>query len=113
MHEMSLCEGILQILEDNAKSQGFERVKTVWLEIGGLSEVEPEAMLFSFDAVTRGTLADHARLEIINIPGQAWCMQCSSNVEVKQRFDECPNCGSYQLQVVAGEEMKIKELEVE
>ena len=113
MHEMSLCEGILQILEDNAKTQGFKQVKTVWLEIGVLSGVEPEAMLFSFDAVTRGTLADHATLEIIELPGQAWCMQCAANVEVKQRFDECPTCGSYQLQVVGGEEMKIKELEVE
>lgn len=113
MHEMSLCEGILQILEENALSQGFERVKTVWLEIGGLSGVEPEAMRFSFDAVTRGTLADQAQLKIIETPGQAWCMQCSTNVEVKQHFDECPKCGSYQLQVVGGEEMKIKELEVE
>lgn len=113
MHEMSLCEGVLQILEDNAKSQGFRRVITVWLEIGGLSGVEPEAMKFCFDAVSRGTLADHARLEIVETPGQAWCMLCSKNVQVKQRFDECPECGSYQLQVVGGDEMRIKELEVE
>lgn len=113
MHEMSLCEGILQILEDNARSQGFKRVITVWLEIGGLSGVEPEAMRFSFDAITRGTLADQAHLEIIETPGQAWCLQCAKKIQVKQRFDECPECGSYQLQVVAGEEMKIKELEVE
>lgn len=113
MHEMSLCEGILKILEDNAKSQGFERVKTVWLEIGTLSCVEPEAMRFSFDAVTKGTLADHARLEIIKVQGEAWCMQCSKTVSVNQRFDACPDCGSFQLQVTGGEEMKIKELEVE
>ncbi|HID46416.1 MAG TPA: hydrogenase maturation nickel metallochaperone HypA, partial [Chromatiaceae bacterium] len=34
MHEMSLCEGVLQILRDHATTQGFTRVKTVWLEIG-------------------------------------------------------------------------------
>ena len=113
MHEMSLCEGVLQILEDNAKSQGYKKVKTVWLEIGGLAGVELEAMRFSFDAVMRDTLADQARLEIIEIPGQAWCMQCAKNVSVKQRFDQCPDCGSYQLQVTGGDEMKIKELEVE
>jgi len=113
MHEMSLCESIVQILENNAKSQGFAKVKTVWLEIGGLSGVEPEAMRFSFDAVTRGTLADRARLEIIEVPGQAWCLQCARTVAVKQRFDACPDCGSYQLQVTGGEEMRIKELEVE
>ncbi len=113
MHELSLCESVLQILEENAKSQGFERVKTVWLEIGGLSGAEPEAMRFCFDAVTRDTLADHARLEIIEAPGQAWCMQCAKTVQVRRRFDQCPDCGSYQLQVTGGEEMRIKELEVE
>ncbi len=113
MHEMSLCEGILQILEDNAKSQGFKKVKIVWLEIGALAGVELDAMRFGFDAVTKGTLAEHAQLEIIQIPGQAWCMHCSKSVEIKQRFDACPQCGGYQLQVSGGEEMKITELEVE
>ena len=113
MHEMSLCESILGILEENARSQGFGRVKAVWLEIGALAGVEVEAMRFSFEVVTRGTLADRARLEIIDVPGRAWCLQCGKSVPVRQRFDACPDCGSYQLQVTAGEEMKIKELEVE
>lgn len=113
MHEMSLCEGVLQVLEGEAKKQGFSKVKSVWLEIGDLAGVEIEAMKFSFDAVTRHSLADGAQLNIIHIPGQAWCMQCSKNVSVKQRFDECPECGSYQLQVTSGDEMRIKELEVE
>ena len=113
MHEMSLCEGILQILEDESSKQGFRRVSHVWLEIGDLSGVEIEAMRFSFDAVMHGSLASEARLTIINVPGQAWCLQCSRNVTVKQRFDQCPDCGSYQLQVTGGDEMKIKELEVE
>lgn len=113
MHEMSLCESILQILEDNAISQKYQRVKTVWLEIGNLSGVELEAMRFGFVVVTRGSLAEEAKLEIIEIPGQAWCMQCAKTVSVKQRFDACPDCGGYQLQVTGGEEMRIKELEVE
>ncbi len=113
MHEMSLCEGVLQILQQSAETQGFRRVKTVWLEIGALSGVEVEAMRFSFDVVMRGSLADGAKLEIIDLPGQAWCMQCAETVTVTQRFDACPKCDSYQLQVTAGDEMKIKELEVE
>ncbi len=113
MHEMSLCEGVLQILQQSAETQGFRRVKTVWLEIGALSGVEVEAMRFSFDVVMRGSLADGATLEIIDLPGQAWCMQCAETVTVTQRFDACPICDSYQLQVTAGDEMKIKELEVE
>ncbi len=113
MHEMSLCEGIIQILEEHASRQGFSRVKTLWLEIGTLSGVEIEAMRFSFDVIKQDTLADAARLEIIEVPGKAWCLPCGETVEVGQRFDACPRCGSYQLQVTGGEEMRIKELEVE
>ncbi len=113
MHELSLCEGILQVLEAESAKQGFSKVKTVWLEIGELSSIDPEALLFGFDVVTRHSLAAGAQLEIINIPGSAWCMKCAKNVDVKRRFDECPECGSYQLQLSSGDEMRIKELEVE
>ncbi|MEW8506395.1 MAG: hydrogenase maturation nickel metallochaperone HypA [Candidatus Thiodiazotropha sp.] len=113
MHEMSLCEGVLQLLEEHAVTQGFSRVKRVWLEIGALSGVEAEAMLFSFDAVMKESLADGAQLEIIHLPGEAWCMQCSKPVQVSARYQACPACGSYQLQVTGGDEMRVKELEVE
>ncbi len=113
MHEMSLNEGVLQVLQDHAKSQGFARVKTVWLEIGELSGVEIEAMRFGFDVVMKGSLADGAKLEIIRVPGHAWCMPCEKSVQVAQLFEACPDCGSYQLQVTSGDQMQIKELEVE
>ncbi len=113
MHEMALCESVLQILQDNAREKGFTRVKTVWLEIGKLAGVEADAMRFSFDVVTHGTLANRARLEIIEVPGRAWCLGCAKTVPVTQRFDACPECGSYQLQVTDGQDMTIKELEVE
>ncbi|MCG8427511.1 MAG: hydrogenase maturation nickel metallochaperone HypA [Chromatiales bacterium] len=113
MHEMSICEGILQVLEEQAKEQSFDRIKTVWLEIGQLAGVELEALRFGFDVVTRNSLAEHAKLEIIELPGQAWCLQCAKTVSVSQRFDACPDCGGYQLQVTQGDELRIKELEVE
>ncbi len=113
MHEMSLCESVLQVLERNAAERGYRRVKTVWLEIGNLSGVEPEALRFSFEVVVRGSLADGARLEIVEVPAQAWCAQCAATVQVTQRFDACPECGGFQLQVTSGDEMRIRELEVE
>ncbi len=113
MHEMSLCEGVLQVLQTEAKRQGFNKVKTVWLEIGDLSSVEPDAMRFSFDVVMQNSLAQDALLEIIHLPGVAWCMQCAKNVAAKKRYAACPDCGSYQLQIVSGDAMRIKELEVE
>ncbi|MBF0257172.1 MAG: hydrogenase maturation nickel metallochaperone HypA [Gammaproteobacteria bacterium] len=113
MHELSLCESILQVIETEAQRQGFGRVMRVRLEIGRLSGVEPEAMRFGFDAVSRGTLAEGAGLEIIDLPGRGWCMACARELEVQQRFDPCPHCGGYQVQVSGGDEMRIKDLEVE
>lgn len=113
MHEMSLAEGVLQILETESAKQGFSQVKTIWLEVGVLAGVEVSALEFAFDVVRRGTLAGNAQLVIINLPAQAWCMPCEQVVEIRQRFDACPLCGSYQLQVSSGDEMRIKELEVE
>lgn len=112
MHEMSLCEGILEVLQEQARQQDYSRVKTVWLEIGKLSSVEPDAMRFGFDVVMQGSLAESATLEIIEVEGRAWCFQCKKNVTIEQRYDGCPECGAYQLEVNDGEQMRIKELEV-
>jgi len=112
MHEMSLAEGVLQIVEETARQQGCERVSAVVLEIGRLSSVEVEAMRFCFEVVTRGSVADGARLEIVDTPGSGWCMQCSESVAVEALYSPCPKCGSYQLQVTAGTEMRVKELEI-
>jgi hydrogenase nickel incorporation protein HypA/HybF len=69
-------------------------------------------MRFCFDAVTRGSLAEGATLEVIATPGSGWCMQCEAVIALNEVFGECPNCGSYQVQVTGGTEMRVKELEV-
>jgi hydrogenase nickel incorporation protein HypA/HybF len=112
MHEMSLCEGVIEIIEAEARRQSFTRVKTVWLEIGALSQVEPDAMRFCFDVVAAHSVAAEARLEIVSSPGQAWCMSCVKTVAVERRYDPCPCCGGYQLQITGGDDMRLRELEV-
>ena len=113
MHEMSLCEGVLRVIEEQAVMQNFHKVKTVWLEVGALAGVEVDALHFGFDVVMKDSIAAGAGLEIIDVPGQAWCAQCMKKVAIQQRFDACPDCGGYQLQINGGEELRIKELEVE
>ena len=112
MHEMSLCESILDILKDQARKDRFSRVTRVAVDIGPLSCVEPEALQFGFDVVMKGSLAEGAVLEIKRPPAEALCFSCFRTVPVKERFDCCPECGSEALQVVSGEELKIRELEV-
>lgn len=113
MHEMSLAEGVLQIMEDQARVQNFTRVKAVWLDIGELSHVDPQAIAFCFDAVTRGSLAEGAKLEILRTPGRAWCHDCTATVDVKALTDPCPACGGHKLQVTGGDDMRVRELEVD
>lgn len=110
---MSLCEGVLRILEEQAVVQDYSRVRKVTLEIGMLSTAVPESMEMCFEAVTRGTLADGARLEIVRTPGEAWCRTCSVSVPVKEHYSPCPRCGGYDLELRAGDGLRIKELEVD
>ena len=112
MHEMALCEGLVSALEEQARAQSFARVHAVFLEIGALATIEPEAMSFNFPIVARGTLAEGAALHIAHVDGHAWCMACSAKVAVRQHGDGCPDCGSYQLQVLDGQQMRISQLEV-
>ena len=113
MHEMSLCQNLLDIIQDYAQREGFKRVNRVRLEVGVLSCVAPEALRFCFDAVTCGTVAEGAVLDIATPPGQAWCWDCERSIEIIQRGEPCPQCKGYRLQIESGDDLRIKELEVD
>jgi len=112
MHEMSLCEGIRGIVEDQARAHGFGTVKTLRLEIGRFAGVEKDALAFAFDVVMRGSPAEGARLEMVDLPGRAMCYDCMVEVEIDDRLAPCPRCGGGKLMPVAGDEMRIKDMEV-
>lgn len=113
MHEMSLAENVLQIVEETARREGAQRVNTVILEIGRLSAVEPEALRFCFEAVARDSLAAHAVLQIVEVPGSAWCLDCATTVPVEERYATCPRCHGHALQLTAGTDMRVREIEIE
>jgi len=112
MHEMSLAEGVLVVVQDAARAHHPCTVRTVRLEIGALAAVECEALRFAFEVVKRGSVAEGAQLDIVEVPGSAWCMQCSRSVAVSERGEPCPECGSWQLQVTGGDQMRVRELEL-
>lgn len=112
MHEMSLTRSMVGIIEGQAALHAFRRVSRVRLEIGALSCVDPEAIAFCFETVTRDTVAEGASLEILSVPGRAWCRDCDMAVPIGQLGEPCPQCGDYRLQIQAGDEIRIKDLEV-
>ena len=112
MHEMALCQGMLDLIEDQRRQDSFDRVRRVVVEIGALGHVDPHALRFAFDVAAADTVAANAELDIREIAGKGWCMDCSQEIAVGKRGDGCPNCGSFTLIMQQGEEMRLKELEV-
>ena len=113
MHEVSLIESVVDLVEDERRKQDFSRVRMIRLEVGALGHAEPEALRFCFDAVTSGTIADGARLEIETVPGEGWCSGCRRTVPLEERFAACPLCGIAQVRMTAGDELRLAEMEVE
>jgi hydrogenase nickel incorporation protein HypA/HybF len=113
MHELSLCMELIRVIEDQARRQPFHRVRTVRLAVGALAGIEIEALHFGFTVAAQDTLAEGAVLEIEQPPGQAACLDCGAEVEVRDREEPCPRCGGYFLRVRGGTELRVVELEVE
>ena len=113
MHEISLVESVVALIEDERRKQAFSRVRAIRLKVGTLGHAEPEALRFCFDAVTSGTIADGARLEIEMIQGAGWCSDCQRTVLLGERFAACPACGNARVRMTAGGELRLAEMEVE
>lgn len=112
MHEMSLCEGMRQVIEEQARAHGVSRIARVRVEIGRFAGVEVEALRFAFDVVMRGSVAEGADLVTLALPGRALCYDCMTEVEIAARLAPCPRCGGGKLLPQGGDEMRIKDLEV-
>ena len=110
MHELGITKNIVAIVKENALGAP---VKKVTLEIGKLSAIMPDAIRFCFDVCCQGTVLEGASLEIIEIQGWAKCCQCGTNFSVDQPFGTCDNCGSVEIKIIQGEELKIKSMEVD
>jgi hydrogenase nickel incorporation protein HypA/HybF len=113
VHEISLIESVVSLVEDERRKQGFTRVRVIRLRLGVLGHAEPEALRFCFDAVTNGTVADGARLEIEMVAGEGWCAGCRGTVPLAERFAACPVCGNAGVLMTAGDELRVTEMEVE
>ncbi|KTD49092.1 hydrogenase nickel incorporation protein HypA [Legionella rubrilucens] len=113
MHELWVCKSILDIIRENAIEKKFTRVKKIILELGQLVAIEKDALIFSFNVITEGTVAENAALHIIDIPGEARCESCKKRVPLRRYYDACPVCGSHSLKITQGEEFSVKSMVAE
>ena len=105
-------EQTLDIALANAAGQGASKIHCFKMRIGDMSGVVPEALNFSFDIVTAGTIAQGAKLEIETVPIVCHCPNCSQEFEPPDFVYECPNCGHISNQIISGREIELTSLEV-
>lgn len=115
MHELPVTESILKIVLAHAEKNDVRRVMTIGLQIGRLSDLEDEWMQRYFNYVSRGTLAEGARLQIERMPIRLACNACAKihTVDDASQMDiPCPHCGKIDVKLVSGREYFIKNMEV-
>ncbi|MVX55966.1 hydrogenase maturation nickel metallochaperone HypA [Parasutterella muris] len=112
MHEMSLAQSIVEIVENTAEANNTRKVSKVKLIVGELAGVEMHALMQGLKIASQETPMEGAEIEIERPQGTAWCMMCQKTVPLHRRGDACPECGSYQLSINGGTEFRVSELEL-
>lgn len=113
MHELAVAESLLEIVQDESERHGLFKVSQVRLRIGKLSTVVPEALSFSFEVISRGTLAEGAALAMEIVPLIGHCQDCDADFEIDDYLFLCPQCGGALVILVSGKELEIVDIEGE
>jgi len=113
MHEMSIAQGLLDIIKEEMDKHGARVLRSVRLQIGQLSAIVPESLSFCFEIMTAGTELEGARLNMEMIPLRGTCRKCNQEFEIKEYAFECPYCSSREIDTISGQELSIVEMEVD
>lgn len=110
MHEMSLAQGIVDMVEQAAVRERFAYVKQLRLEVGALSGVELHALRFALDSMSHEGVLRGTEF-VFDIPvATAWCLHCSQTVSISERGQACPQCGSHQIQPISGTQLRVVDM---
>jgi hydrogenase nickel incorporation protein HypA/HybF len=112
MHEMSICQGLMDQVERIAKEQGASRVDRIVLSIGPLSGIEPLLLRRAYEAACLKTVAENADLEIETGAIEVECRSCGTTGEAKVNQLLCPACGDWKVNLLKGDELLLLRLEV-
>lgn len=113
MHEMGIISGVLDAVNASAADAGAERVLTVSLRVGVMTEAIEDALMFAFEAMSEGTLCEGAELAIEWIEPKSMCFECGHEFSHDRFHRACPQCGSYETHIIAGRELEIASIEVD
>jgi hydrogenase nickel incorporation protein HypA/HybF len=109
MHELSLMTTLLQ---DAAAAADGARICSLRVRVGPLSGVVLEALRFAFEALTPGTPAEGARLDVEQTAPSFRCPACSAIYETPVGDYNCPSCGNSCGELIGGHELQLISIEV-
>jgi hydrogenase nickel incorporation protein HypA/HybF len=113
MHELSITQSVLNIVEEHAERAGAQRVTAINLVVGELTGFVDDSIQFYFDMLSPGTIAESAKLAIRRVPAQIRCRSCDEEFAL-QDFDwVCPKCSAVGGDVLRGREFMVESIEVE
>ena len=113
MHELALTKGIIDIVSDEQRKQGFHRVEEITLRVGEYSGIVPQCIREFFPIAAAGSPAEEATLVIETIPAVFLCLDCGHEGAVDRRNACCERCGSTAIRMTAGREFYVESLKVE
>lgn len=110
MHEMSIATHLIGEILDVARANHLVSVSEVDVEVGVQRLVVPEALQLCFEAVREGTVAEGARLRIVEVPARAECRSCGMAFEPEIDCYACPRCGLADVRFTAGADIILKSI---
>lgn len=114
MHEVYVAENLLDVAIEKCKEKGFNRIKSIRIKVGKASVISTEALIFAFDALKVGSIANDASLIIEEVPTSGFCKECGKEFIVEKDFlFECPLCKGDYIIIKSGNGVQLEELHVE
>ena len=112
MHELSVCQALIEQVEAVAREQNAEQVLLIRVGIGPLSGVEPQLLEQAFSIARAGSIAAEAELQVTSLPIQVSCPACGSISEAQAARLVCAACGNWQTTLVSGDELQLSQVEL-
>lgn len=113
MHELSVAQEILRIVDAERRSHGFRAVSVVRVRAGALSGIDPAALELAWEAARQGTFAAAARIELDVAEGMLVCRKCGARTPAETLPAGCPSCSSRDLHLEGAMGLEVVSLEVD
>lgn len=112
MHEMSIAQNVIEIVERQLQASGMSRPRSVRLRIGEMAGIVPDSLDFCFMALTEDSaLLKGTSLVIDRVPVAALCNACGKTSDIEVPVFFCPVCGSADLKLLSGMELEVVSIE--